>query len=226
MSTTLLSGRDRRTALLGMVVILMILVIGRGVPAVIAWQHEEVASAKELLDAAARASRLVSALPVIRDSLRARSARLAALDSASVPGDMAATAAAGLASIISNAADDAGVKADGLEPHVDVEAHTLGSSGKPRAIHAFFPVSVHGSVTGDAVGLAQFLADLEHGPTVLRVRSLSVTQPDPAAGSDRMEVLRADFTVMALARLTHNDYDTTRSRPIRVQSRGTLALAH
>jgi len=47
------------------------------------------------------------------------------------------------------------------------------------------------------------LASLERGPARLRVRDLTVTQPDPASPGDRVEVLKTDFTVEGLAMARH-----------------------
>jgi hypothetical protein len=55
------------------------------------------------------------------------------------------------------------------------------------------------SATGDVRGLVSFLRALEGGPTRVVVRSLSVTQPEPAALPDRPESLRIEFEVAALA---------------------------
>jgi hypothetical protein len=62
---------------------------------------------------------------------------------------------------------------------------------------------VHADVVGDIHGITTLLATLERGSARLRVRELTVTQPDAAAPGDRVEALRADLTVEGLAMGKH-----------------------
>jgi hypothetical protein len=193
-----LSARDRRTLGRGGLAVGLLLFLGKGVPAWHLWECESRASAAEVVSDATRADMLLATYPSLRDSLRARSARLLTVGPLVVTGDTPATAAATLASLVSDAATDAGVKLGVVQPRADVSAQTaLAPRSAPRA--EFVRVSVHGDLTGDVVGIAQFLGDLERGPTLLSVRDLAIAQPDPQAASTRMEVLHADFTVFGLA---------------------------
>lgn len=194
-----LSDRDRRTLMLGAIAIAALLLLTKGVPAWHAWQRDAEAGAIELATDAARSDAAIAAYPVLHDSLRVRSARLQALGSAIVAGADPASAAASLATIVSDAAADAGVKLGAVQPRVDSEPHSLGANRAPSR-QVFTHVSVRGDAIGDIVALTQFLADLEHGPALLAVRELSITQPEPAAPSNRMETLHADFAVVGLAR--------------------------
>ena len=119
---------------------------------------------------------------------------------------------------MSDAATDAGVKLGSVQPRVDSEPRTLGAARAP--LHqAFARISVHGDAVGDVVALTQFLAELEHGPVLLAVRALSITQPEPAAPSSRMETLHAEFAVVGLARASletaGHKANATDSRPRR-----------
>ncbi len=194
-----LSNRDRRTLMFGATAIAALVLLTKGMPAWHAWQRDAEAGAIELAADAARSEAAIAAYPLLHDSLRLRSARLVSLDSSIVTGTDPASAAASLATMVSDAAADAGVKLGAVQPRVDSEPHSLGASHAPPH-QVFAHVSVRGDALGDVVALTQFLADLEHGPVLLAVRELSITQPEPAAPSSRMETLHADFTVVGLAR--------------------------
>jgi hypothetical protein len=58
---------------------------------------------------------------------------------------------------------------------------------------------VHADVVGDITGITILLASLEHGPVRVRVRDVTVTQPDATAPADRVEALRVELTVDGLA---------------------------
>jgi hypothetical protein len=61
----------------------------------------------------------------------------------------------------------------------------------------FAPVSVRIDATADVRGLTNLLTRLERGPTLLVVRALSITQPEPNA---EMEALAVELTVEGLSR--------------------------
>jgi hypothetical protein len=219
-----LSDRDRRTLIRGAGAIALLIGVGNGVPAWVALQHDTRASAAELAADAARADAEIAALPKLRDSLRARSARLNAIVPSLVAGDGPAASAAMLASLITDAANDAGTKLGALQPRVDSEPRPLGAGrGGVAAPRAFTRVSVHGDVTADVLGLTQFLAELEHGPVLLVVRELGITQPEPAAPSDRMETLHAEFAVVGLAPAAASTRDSRRATPASSKRRASAS---
>lgn len=191
----MISSRDRRTLVIGASVIGGVVVLARGVPAWRAWVSEAKAGAAEQVRAAADADRLVVQAKVARDSLMVRNARYIALAPALISGNTPAQASAALASLVSGAASSAGVKlgAVQLRPVVDTGARK-----------AFVRVGVHADVVGDIGEITALLANLEHGPVRLRVRDVTVTQPDATTPSDRVEVLHADLTVEGLA-LQHRE---------------------
>lgn len=194
-----LSDRDRRTLGVGTAVIATVLLLAKGGPAWRSWERDAVAGATELITDARHSDAVIAAYPAIRDSLHARATRLRSADSSIVAGDDPSSAAASLAGMVADAALDAGVKLGAVQPRVDSEPHSLGAkSNRPHP--DFARVSAKGDATGDIVALTQFLADMEHGPVLLAVREIYIAQPEPAAPSDRMETLHADFTVVGLAR--------------------------
>jgi Type II secretion system (T2SS), protein M subtype b len=193
-----LSGGDRRTLAVGATVIAGLVLLAKGGPAWRVWQQDTAAGATELAADALRSDAEIAAYPALHDSLRERAARLRSLTPSVLPGDDPASAAATLATIISDAASDAGVKLGTVQPRVDSEPHSLGGD-RTAPPPTFARVSARADAAGDVVALTQFLADLEHGPALLWVRELSITQPDPAAPSSRIETLHAELTVAGLA---------------------------
>jgi hypothetical protein len=189
-----MSPRDRRTLLIGGSIIGSLVVLSKGIPAWRDWVAEAKAGALEQTRAATEADALVAHAKSLRDTLVARNARYVALAPALVAGNTAAEASATLASLVSGAASTAGVKLGA------VQLRTPADTGARRA---FVRVSVHADVVGDIRGVTGMLASLERGPVRLRVRDLTVTQPDAASAGDRVEALRADFTVEGLAMAKH-----------------------
>jgi len=178
-----LPERDRRTLTRGATALLLILVLGRGVPAWHAWRARTLLSSRSERTELVRSLALLSARVAERDTLRARTARLQALRGALLAGATPAAQAALLAAIVSNAADSAHI----LLGAVDVQPDT--------ARDAFTSIHVRGSATGDIRGLTSFLVELESSVPHLAVRSIALTQPDPTAPHDRAESLHLDFLV-------------------------------
>ncbi len=200
---TQVTERDRRTLSRGAVTISVLLLASKGVPAWFAWTRDTRMAAADVTAEAARADATIAAMPVLRDSLRARSGRALALAPLILEGDSPAASAAALGSLVSDAASDAGVRLGGIHPRVD-STTAAGSPARASGTHrgAFAEVVVQGELTGDIVGVTQFLADLEHGPALLRFRELTISQPEPAAPTSRMEALHVEFTVDGLALAT------------------------
>jgi hypothetical protein len=184
---------------IGGIVIGSVLLLGRGIPAWHEWTHDAQTSAAELTADATRADALLATYPVIRDSLRVRSTRVVASASLVLNGDTPAAAAATLASLVADAATDAGVTLGAVQPRADASPPLTAPGRHPTQYHGFVPVTVHGDLTGDIVGISQFLGDLERGQTIVSLRDLTISQPDPQAASTRMEMLHAEFTVAGLA---------------------------
>ena len=113
-----------------------------------------------------------------------------------VPGDGPTSAAGELATFVSGTATAADVAVGALQVQVDTAERggAGGDAGSP-----FARVSVQGDLTGDVHGLTYFLSEIEGGLFLLSVRELAITQPEPAAPSDRPETLRAQFVVEGIA---------------------------
>ena len=185
-----LSERDRRTLIVGGSVIGALFALGRGVPALLAWQNTQLASAASTALELAVARDGVRRLPSLRDSVRVRSARVAAIDSIMLSGITASAAAADLASSLEAMAEEAAVKVSAMQLHADsAVAGTLAHVG------------VRVTATADVYGLFALLRAIEGGQVLLVVRESGVTQPEPAAPSSQPESLRLELLVVGLARI-------------------------
>ena len=182
-----LGVRDRRALTIGAGVIAIVLLASRGVPAMIAWQRERNRDADARQEKLDRAMAAISRVGAVRDSIGARGERIVALAPVLVAGDTPASASASLAELMSGAAELSNVKLGALQLHADTSSRD-----------AFVRVGVHGEATGDVTGIMSMLASLESGPTLLAVRELSITQPEPSAPADHMETLHVELTVEGL----------------------------
>jgi hypothetical protein len=129
-------------------------------------------------------------LPAMRDSLRVRRERLAAIDSVVLNGSSTSAVVADLASSLDEIATDARLKVASMQLRAD--------SAAPGSIAR---IAVRVSGTTDVTGLAAFLRAVETGDTPLVVRELSVSQSEPAAPESKAEALRVDVLVEAIARI-------------------------
>jgi Type II secretion system (T2SS), protein M subtype b len=199
MSRVTLSARDRRTLVLGAAGIATLVFVSRGVPAWRGWVTEARAAAVEQSGELVRAEALVRAFPSIRDSLAARNARYLALAPELLAGGSVNAAGATLASLVSTAAIDAGVKlgAVQLRSREAAVADSGRHGGGSRPV--FVCIRVEGDLTGDIHGISAFLLAIERGPVHLAVRDLSITQSDAVGAPDRAETLHATFAVEGLA---------------------------
>jgi hypothetical protein len=182
-----MSARDRRALTIGAVAIVGLTVLGRGLPAMLSWERREATISEERGADLARARVQIARAKTVQDSVRAHGARIVALAPLLLGGDTPATASATLAGIVSGAAARANVRVGALQLHADTA--TRGT---------FVRVGVRGEVTGDIAGVTAMLASLERGPTMLAIRELSITQPEPAATPDHMEALRVELLVEGL----------------------------
>ncbi|HEX3865445.1 MAG TPA: GspMb/PilO family protein [Gemmatimonadaceae bacterium] len=186
-----MSPRDRRTLLVGVTSVGSIVGIGRALPALLAWQRAQVEQAANLTQDLQAAEREERAVGTIRDSVRARSARLARYDSSMLSAGSASAASAALASSLADLADAAPIKVSSMQLRAD--------SAAPGSIA---PVAVRVTGTTDVKGLGEFLRAVEGGEVPLMVRELAVTQPEPNAPDNKIESLRVDILVEGLARIT------------------------
>lgn len=185
---TSLGGRDRRALVAAGLVIPALLALGRGVPALRAWERERVASSVELAGELASAQASLAQTRVLGDSLRVRRQRFLNLAASIVSGEAPAAASATLAALLNGSAVGAGLRLESVQ-----------IAGDSLAGRVFTRVSARGEATGDSRALTQFLLALERGPMLLAVRELTVTQPEPAGASTQPEALRIEFTVSGLS---------------------------
>jgi hypothetical protein len=185
-----MSARDRRALVVG------VIVIGGGngavfgLPVLRQWeatQREAAASAAHDLTLAESARR---ALGAFRDSLRARQSRLAQLDRSLIEAPTAAEAGAALSSLAADIADSSSVRVTSIQIRVDTVVR-----------NGFGVVSVRLIGVGDVLGVATLVRSIEDCPTLLSIREIAVTQPEPGAPENRPEALRLDLVIEALARV-------------------------
>ena len=211
--TPSLPSRERRTLLLGVGSIAMIVALGRGVPAWRAALQERRDGATQLRAELAGAERALGRHATVRDTLVARGHRLAAVTATLVPGEDDDAADRTLLAMVSGAAAGAQVRltstavVNEARPAARVAVGERGARARraapaPRSLMRTVAVRIAG--TGDVRGVTTLLEALERGPARLRVRSLAVTQPDVAAGDERVETLQLEMVVEGLA-VAHRD---------------------
>jgi hypothetical protein len=186
------ASRDRKTAIVGGIVVLSLLLAGRGVPAWHRWRINAKESTESVL---AEASEVAGSVDRAREFDAAN--RRAALQRmevrpAFVNGTTQATAAANLGAIVADAATGNGVRMGSLQTSTDSATGQGGTVAHLR---------VRGEGTGDVTAVTQFLATLEGGLPIVAVRELSITQGEPRAPPDRPESLHVGFVIEALAHL-------------------------
>jgi len=182
-----IAARDRRALGLGAAAVLAVLAFARGAPAYTNWRSESGAERAEARAELDHARVLVARASAARESTITRGRRLIAVAPAILSGETVNAAGATLAGLLSGAAAQSGVKLGAVQLRPD---------SLSRA--AFTPIGARVDATGDIRGLMQMLSLIESGPTVLRVRSLGITQPDIAAADDRVEALHLELEVEGL----------------------------
>lgn len=187
------SSRDRRTLSLGTAVILGMLTVGKGIPAVRDWESERLTSAARaqrqvrLLEGGARVVRQ------LQDSVRAREQRLASLRRLLIDAPRQSDGGPMLSSLISAVADDTDVEVLTMNVHADSAANPLRR------------VDVRMNGQGDIAGVMRFLRAVEDTTALLSVRELTVSQSDPGAPDNRSEVLRFEVVIQSLTRPGHSE---------------------
>jgi hypothetical protein len=197
-----MSERDRRVLVAGGAVILLILLLGRGIPAWRRWDEGVRAEAEGRMEAAARAEAAVRDLPAGLDSLEARRERFLALGGSLLEGESPAAAGAALAGLLSGTAARAGVQLGSVQVRPDT-----------AAAGAFLRVWVRADATGDLPSITRMLTLLEGAPERLRVRELSITQPSPGGPAEQPEALRVEVAVEGLALARGGGGPPLRARP-------------
>jgi Type II secretion system (T2SS), protein M subtype b len=189
-----MTSRDRRTLTVGVSVIAGLFATTRAAPALRAWtngRQAESIRASQLLAASSIDPRELSAA---RDTLAARTARLAALDSLVPRAGSASAAVAKLASTLEDLADSCSVRVAAIQLRPD---STLAGG--------FTEVSARLNGTADVTGLAALLRAIAESSAPLVVRELAVTATEPSAPTSKPEALRFDVLVAGLARTVVRD---------------------
>jgi hypothetical protein len=185
-----ISDRDRRVLVLGGVCILLIVALGRGVPALRSWSAERQRQAAESAELLAHREWLAhNAHGLEREMARVRHA-LATYDSALVEGGSPSTASARLAELVSDAVSDTDAKLASIRMSAD-------SVTKPGELGH---VVAYASVSGDLASLAAVLQTLEEGPQLLSISELSIASIQPAVARTQDEQLQAELIVDGLYR--------------------------
>ena len=181
------SARDRRTLAIGAGIMLCAWLALRVAP----WTARGVTNLRVRSTLAVltmeRAREAVAEHPIVRESLAVRARRLVALAPRLLDGATPAEAGASLAALVGGAATMRQVRVVRQDARPDSSASV------------FDRVVLRIEAEGDAAGIAGWIADLEEGVKLLRVRSLAITAPEPAASAGQAERLRAELVVEAWA---------------------------
>ncbi len=185
-----LSPRDRRTLIVGALVLLPLFLGGKALPVALEWQHRQTTDAATMVRKVVELRASLRSLPTLRDTLIARRERVTRVDSLLLMSGSLASAAAELASLVESLADSSRIKIGYLQLKVDTGS---------RVPIAAIGVRLNGM--SDVGGLASFVRAVEEGVRPLIVRELSVVPADPAGSDAKPEVLRVDLLVEGLARV-------------------------
>jgi hypothetical protein len=183
-----LSPRDRRTLIGGVLGMSVILGGSRAIPLWREWDEQSRASAAELTTQVAALETQLRLLPALRDSARARAARADAARTRVIKASTVGAAAGALATQVTDIADDLGIKVSAVQLRPD----TLFRAGYAR-------VAVTLTAAGDVTHLADLVQALELSDALFAVRELTVTPADVLVSDARPETLRFQILVEGLA---------------------------
>ena len=184
----LMSRRDRRTLIGGLLGMAGIVGAARAIPVWREWNNGARDSALQLTSDVAALETQLRHLPTLRDSARARGERAAKMRAQLIEAPTAGVAGADLATQVTDIADDLGVRVSAVQIRPD----TLFKAGYAR-------VGVTLTAAGDVEHLADLLHSLEGGDGVFAVRELTVTPADVLVADGRPETLRFQLMIEALA---------------------------
>ena len=185
-----LSARDRRTLTLGAVAVACVLAAYALIPVTRQWSDRETlitARRGEL----ARLRGLQEAAPVLRTALATREARAAEFPQRPVRASTAALAAGVLQGVLQRYADESQLSVSELNVSGEPDTTAVPLAALPATLIAL----------GDVYGVADLLARVQHGSTLLDVREMTV-QVNPArranGGGELLQltlVVRAPFVL-------------------------------
>lgn len=190
MKTPPLSSRDRSVLLIGGMIVVSFLVIGRGLP----WLHARIQERRQAALVATQQAtqtewQVRNAAPT-RRALNQVRRELAAYDSALVNGVTPSAASASLAALVSEAASIGDAQIGSIQlaadtvPSRDVLSH----------------VTARLSASGDLMSIALMLQGLEQGPQLLAVRELNMVRSPSGSTRGQPESLQVELLVEGLYR--------------------------
>ncbi len=194
------TSNDMRTLLVGVVCVIAMLAVGKGIPLAITSRRTTAGQLRMVRSKLAQDSEIVAGRTGVIKAIDKTSTAFLGLSPAFLKGSAASQAAAGLASVIADAADANGVHVASLQPEVDSVSRSL-----------IVPIIMRLSATGDVRGVSGMLRDLESGVPLVDVRQVTIAQPDPTATSEHMESLHVDLTVRGLYRRVPGSSDDNKA---------------
>jgi hypothetical protein len=174
-----------RAAFLGVTAVVL---AARGIPAYRVLLQEEQASTAELRQQLHQARASVATRSRTSEMLEAASRRFGPLSDSLLREGSLAAAGASLAAVFSDAVAAAGAQMSALQ----IQSDSVSSPGVQW-------VAVSGSLTADVSGLMSIISMLETGMTRVRIRQLSIVQPDASGDPGQPEALQVQLLVDALA---------------------------
>jgi len=180
--------RDRRTLAAGLLVVVCLVTVFRGIPA---WRRWDRATREEAL---ALANTLRTVRAAIADEARQareqeqRQTHLLAYAPWMIGGNGASAAAATVASRLNGVA---------RSNHAEMGSARL-LPDSTTADEPFEPVRIAGTLHADVRGLSGFLGAVQRGPPLLAIRALAIEQPDPGRGDESPERLQISFVLEGL----------------------------
>ncbi len=184
----LLSPRDRRTLIDGVLGMALIIGGSRVIPLWREWDQQTRTSAAELTTEVASLRAQLRLLPALRDSAKTHAARADSVRERLIDAPTVGAAGAALATHVTDIADDIGVRVSAIQIRPD----TLFRSGYAR-------VAVTLTATGDVTQLSDLLQSIEISDARLAIRELTVTPADVLVPDARPETLRFQLLVEGLA---------------------------
>lgn len=181
-----MAARDRRALTAGAICILLVVILGRVVPAERAWAGRAEIRAALLSRELAEARFVIANENATRDSAAARARLVRTIERSLLHVESRSSGDGAVAALVSKAAASSGIKVDALALDADG-----GDNGALQSL------AVTGGATGDIQALAAFLTAIERDSAHVAVRALSITQSDAASPDTRAENLRLEFTVQA-----------------------------
>jgi len=179
--------RDRRTLISGAAGIALLVLVGRGLPALRRYEHDQRAAAAEAQDRLARIRASMKQHATNARVLAEARRRLVSYDSALLVGRDPTAVQAQLSALITEAGDGAEAQLGGVQLQADSTATTMLSHASART-----------TVTGDLEAIGWFMESLEAGPPLVAIREVSITQAAQPSMPQQHETLRAELVVESL----------------------------